>query len=581
MNIFSVFTLFGGLAFFLYGMNIMSSGLEKMTGGKLERTLKKMTKSPMRSLLLGAGITIAIQSSSAMTVMLVGFVNSGIMELGQTVGIIMGSNIGTTLTAWILSLAGIKSDNFLIQLLNPEAFAPIVALIGIILIMTAKSTKKKDIGNIMLGFSILMFGMNLMSDAVSPLADMPEFASILVAFKNPLLGVAAGAIFTGVIQSSAASVGILQALSLTGSITYGMAIPIIMGQNIGTCVTAIISSIGVNKNAKRVAGIHIYFNLIGTIICLSIFYSVNAFVHFAFINEAISPVSIAAVHSIFNIVTTIILLPFSKQLENLARYTIKDKERDEKYTFLDERLLATPSVAIAECRESTIKMSLIVEDNLSKSIDAFVNYDYKVIDQIIEQENLIDSYEDHLGTYLVKLSSRELSDEDSKEVSKILHMIGDFERIGDHALNLSRVATEIHEKEIIFSKQAKEEIEIMTAAIKEIIKLTVEAVVHNKIDLAKSIEPLEQVIDFLEAELKNRHIKRLKEGLCTIEQGFIFSDLLTNYERISDHCSNIAVCMIQVSESSFDTHQYLKGIKSEETGEFSKAFNQFMEKYQI
>lgn len=581
MNIFSVFTLFGGLAFFLYGMNIMSSGLEKMTGGKLERTLKRMTKSPMRSLLLGAGITIAIQSSSAMTVMLVGFVNSGIMELGQTVGIIMGSNIGTTLTAWILSLAGVKSDNFLIQLLNPEAFSPIVALIGIILIMTAKSTKKKDIGNIMLGFSILMFGMNLMSDAVSPLADMPEFASILVAFKNPLLGVAAGAIFTGVIQSSAASVGILQALSLTGSITYGMAIPIIMGQNIGTCVTAIISSIGVNKNAKRVAGIHIYFNLIGTIICLSIFYLVNAVVHFTFINEAISPVSIAAVHSIFNIVTTLILLPFSKQLENLARYTIKDKNSDEKYTFLDERLLATPSVAIAECKESTIKMSLIVEDNLSKSIDAFVNYDYKVIDQIIEQENLIDSYEDHLGTYLVKLSSRELSDEGSKEISKILHMIGDFERIGDHAINLSRVATEIHEKDIIFSKQAQEELGIMTAAIKEIISLTVEAVVHNKIDLAKSVEPLEQVIDFLEAELKNRHIKRLKEGLCTIEQGFIFSDLLTNYERISDHCSNIAVCMIQVNESSFDTHQYLKGIKSEATGEFSKAFDKFMSKYQI
>lgn len=581
MNIFSVFTLFGGLAFFLYGMNIMSSGLEKMTGGKLERTLKKMTKSPMRSLLLGAGITIAIQSSSAMTVMLVGFVNSGIMELGQTVGIIMGSNIGTTLTAWILSLAGVKSDNFLIQLLNPEAFSPIVALIGIILIMTAKSTKKKDIGNIMLGFSILMFGMNLMSDAVSPLADMPEFASILVAFKNPLLGVAAGAIFTGVIQSSAASVGILQALSLTGSITYGMAIPIIMGQNIGTCVTAIISSIGVNKNAKRVAGIHIYFNLIGTLICLSIFYLVNAFVHFTFINEAISPVSIAAVHSIFNIITTLILLPFSKQLENLARYTIKDKNSDEKYTFLDERLLATPSVAIAECKESTIKMSLIVEDNLSKSIDAFVNYDYKVIDQIIEQENLIDSYEDHLGTYLVKLSSRELSDEGSKEISKILHMIGDFERIGDHAINLSRVATEIHEKNIIFSKQAQEELEIMTAAIKEIISLTVEAVVHNKIDLAKSVEPLEQVIDFLEAELKNRHIKRLKEGVCTIEQGFIFSDLLTNYERISDHCSNIAVCMIQVNESSFDTHQYLKGIKAEETGEFSKAFDKFMSKYQI
>ena len=583
MNIFSIFTLFGGLAFFLYGMNIMSSGLEKMTGGKLERTLKRMTKSPIRSLLLGAGITIAIQSSSAMTVMLVGFVNSGIMELGQTVGIIMGSNIGTTLTAWILSLAGVKSDNFIIQLLNPEAFSPIVALIGIILMMTAKNTKKKDIGNIMLGFSILMFGMSLMSEAVSPLADMPEFAKILVAFTNPLLGVAAGAIFTGIIQSSAASVGILQALSLTGSITYGMAVPIIMGQNIGTCVTAVLSSIGVNKNAKRVAGVHIYFNLIGTIICLSVFYLANIFIHFKFINEAISPVGIAGVHSIFNILTTIILLPFSKQLENLAKLTIKDKGKDEneKYTFLDERLLATPSVAIAECKESTIKMALLVQDILNKSINTLTNYDYKVIEEIIEQERIIDGYEDNIGTYLVKLCSRELSDEDSKEVSKVLHMIGDFERIGDHALNLSRVATELHEKEIIFSNGAKKETEVITAALKEIMELTVEVVRHNDVELATKIEPLEQVIDYLKAESKINHIRRLKEGQCTIEQGFIFSDLLTNYERISDHCSNIAVCTIQVNESSFETHEYLQSIRTEAFGAFSKDYNEFMEKYKI
>lgn len=581
MNIFSVFTLFGGLAFFLYGMNIMSNGLEKMTGGKLERTLKKMTKSPLRSLLLGAGITIAIQSSSAMTVMLVGFVNSGIMELGQTIGIIMGSNIGTTLTAWILSLAGVQSDNLIIQLLNPEAFSPIVALIGIILMMVSKSTKKKDIGNIMLGFSILMFGMNLMSDAVSPLADMPEFSKILVAFTNPLLGVAAGAIFTGIIQSSAASVGILQALSLTGSITYGMAMPIIMGQNIGTCVTAVLSSIGVNKNAKRVAGVHIYFNLIGTIICLSVFYLVNAFVQFSFTNDAITPVGVAAVHSIFNIVTTVILLPFTKQLEKLAKFTIKDKDENEKYTFLDERLLATPSVAIAECKESTIKMALLAKDTLIKSIDILTNYDPKVVEEIIEQEQAIDSYEDNLGTYLVKLSSRELSDEDSKAISKILHMIGDFERIGDHALNLSRVATELHEKEIVFSNGAKKEAEIITAALKEIIELTVEVVKNNDVELAKKIEPLEEVIDHLKSEIKKSHIRRLKEGRCTIEQGFIFSDLLTNYERISDHCSNVAVCTIQVSESSFDTHEYLQGIKSEAFGEFSKNYNEFMEKYKI
>lgn len=581
MSVFSIFTLLGGLAFFLYGMNIMSNGLEKIAGGKLERMLKQMTKGKFRSLLLGAGITVAIQSSSAMTVMLVGFVNSGIMQLQQTIGIIMGSNIGTTLTAWILSVAGIESDNFWIELFKPKAFSPIIALIGIILVMAARSTKKKDIGNILLGFSILMFGMDLMTEAMSPLANMPEFSSILVAFKNPILGVLAGAVFTGVIQSSAASVGILQALSLTGSISYNIAIPIIMGQNIGTCVTAIISSIGVNKNAKRVAGIHIYFNLIGTLICLTLFYLTDMIFHLKFAEEAISPVSIAAVHSIFNITTTVILLPFSNQLEKLAKLTIKDKNHKIGYTFLDERLLATPSVAIAECKEMTIKMAALVKDTLMKSIGVIAKYDSKTVEKIEEQENLTDGYEDNLGTYLVKLSNRELSDDDSKEVSKILHVIGEFERIGDHALNISRVAAELSEKDIRFSEDAEREVRMMGEAIEEIIGLAVTAFESNDIELAKKVEPLEQVIDLLKIEVKNNHIKRLKEGVCTIEQGFIFNDLITNYERISDHCSNVAVCVIQINESSFDVHGYLQYIKSGNTEEFNQNFNFFKEKYHI
>lgn len=581
MNIFSIFTLLGGLSFFLYGMNIMSSGLEKMEGGKLEKMLKKMTKGIFRSLLLGAGITIAIQSSSAMTVMLVGFVNSGIMELGQTIGIIMGSNIGTTLTAWILSISGIKSNSIWVQLLKPESFSPVIALVGIIMVMAGKSTKRKDIGNIMLGFSILMFGMELMSDAMSPLADMPEFEHILIAFKNPLLGVLAGAVFTGVIQSSAASVGILQALSLTGSISYNIAIPIIMGQNIGTCVTAVISSIGVNKNAKRVAGIHIYFNIIGTLVCLTIFYAANGLMHFEFVEKAISPVGIAAVHSIFNMTTTAILLPFSKQLEKLARLTIKDKNHEVGYTFLDDRLLATPSVAIAECKEMTIKMTELVKDTLMKSIEVMKHYDYKVIAKIEEQESQTDEYEDNLGTYLVKLSSRELSDEDSKEVSKILHIIGDFERIGDHALYVARVAEELNEKELHFSQEAEAEVEVLSSAIREIINLTVTAFKDNDLELAKKVEPLEQVIDFLKIQVKNNHIKRLKEGQCTIEQGFIFNDLITNYERISDHCSNVAVCIIQVNDSSFDTHGYLQQVKSGNTEEFNQNYDYFKGKYHL
>lgn len=581
MDIFSIFTLFGGLAFFLYGMNTMSSGLEKMTGGKLEKALKKLTSNKFKALILGAGITIAIQSSSAMTVMLVGFVNSGIMELGQTIGVIMGSNIGTTLTAWILSLAGVKSNNFFIKLLNPESFSPCIAFIGIILMMLCHKVKKKDIGHIMLGFSILMFGMSLMSNAVSPLADMPEFSSILVAFKNPLLGVLVGTVFTGIIQSSAASVGILQALSLTGSISYGMAIPIIMGQNIGTCVTALISSIGVTKNAKRVAVVHICFNLIGTIICLSVFYLLNFFINFAFIDKAISPVSIAAVHSIFNIVTTLILLPFAKQLELIAKKIIRANQDVEKTSFLDDRLLATPSVAIAECKESTKKMAKKVEDSLFQSVTIINNFSKEKFEQIQKSEKYIDKYEDDLGTYLVKLSGKELSENDSKEISKVLHVIGDFERIGDHALSIARVGQELNEKKMYFSEGAKREVMTITNALKEIIEITIKAFCDDDIELAKTVEPLEQVIDLLKAEIKDRHIERLRNGECTIEQGFIFSDLLTNYERVSDHCSNIAVTVIQVNDSNFDTHHYLQEIKSSDKGSFKLIYQEYCEKYKL
>lgn len=580
MDIFSVFTLLGGLAFFLYGMTVMTNGLEKMAGGKLESTLKKMTSNPLKSLVLGAGITIAIQSSSAMTVMLVGLVNSGIMQLGQTIGVIMGSNIGTTLTAWILSLAGIESDNVWIRLLKPESFAPVLAFVGILFVMLAKNGRKKDIGTILVGFSVLMFGMELMSDSVSPLADMPEFSSILTMFRNPLLGVLIGAVFTGIIQSSAASVGILQALSLTGGITYGMAIPIIMGQNIGTCVTSLISSIGVNKNAKRVAAVHIYFNVIGTVVCLIVFYSLHALIGFELVNRAINPVGIAFVHSVFNIVTTFLLLPFSRQLEKLAKLTVRDKEEKESYSLLDERLLLTPSFAIAECGNTAVKMAELSRDTLLASIDLLHNkFSEKTAVAIMENEAKIDLYEDKLGTYLVKLSSRELTARDSNEVAKLLHSIGDFERIGDHAVNILRAAREMHDKHLHFSDQATAELKVLTDALTDILMLTIEAFEKENLSLAAQVEPLEQVIDSLNAELKKRHVQRLQEGVCTIELGFILSDLLNNYERVSDHCSNIAVCMIQIRDESFDTHGYLNEIKSGGGAPFVDAYNRYREQY--
>ena len=581
MDLFSVITLLGGLAFFLYGMHVMSTGLEKMAGGKLERILKRMTSNPFKSLLLGAGITIAIQSSSAMTVMLVGLVNSGIMQLEQTVGVIMGSNIGTTLTAWILSLAGIESENIWIKLLKPENFAPIVALIGIILLMAAKEKKKKDIGVICIGFSVLMYGMELMSAAVSPIAEIPEFQHLLTAFKNPLLGVLVGAVFTGVIQSSAASVGILQALSMTGGITCSMAFPIIMGQNIGTCVTALLSSFGTNKNAKRVVAIHMSFNIIGTALCLSVFYGLNALFRFSFMDSVINPLGIAAAHSVFNIVTTAILLPFSRLLVKLANAVIRDNSESESYTFLDERLLNTPSFAISECNNMTVKMAELARNTIFQSIKLTADYQEKDAETILKNEDKLDLFEDKLGTYLVKLSSKALSDADSKQVSKMLHTIGDFERLGDHAVNILNVAQEIHEKKMSFSDEAEKELRQLIPALKEILEITMTAFESDDVALATRVEPLEQVIDYLIAEIKRNHIERLQTGKCTIEMGFVLSDMLTNFERVSDHCSNIAVAMIEVDRNSFGTHEYLSGVKSMNDEQFNTCFSAYCEKYGV
>lgn len=579
MTIFNFISLFGGLALFLFGMNTMSGNLEKTAGGKLEKILRVMTDKPVKALLLGAAITATIQSSSAVTVMLVGLVNSGIMQLSQAVGVIMGSNVGTTATAWILSLTGIDSDNVFVNLLKPAALSAIVAFIGILMTMISKKNRTKDIGGICLGFAILMFGMEMMSDAMDPLAEMDGFRNLMVMFENPILGVLLGVVMTAVVQSSSATVGILQALSLTGAISYGMAIPIIMGQNIGTCVTALLSSIGVSKNAKRVAAVHVYFNLIGTIFWLALFYIVNMFVDFAFVDSAIEPAGIAVIHSIFNVATTVLLFPFSKLLEMLARKTVKDKKATGKSAFIDDRLLNSPSLAVSESKNYTVQMGQTAIEALLNSISLVDKFDTKIVDKIIESEKQLDDYEDKLGTFLVKVSSHDLTDADNNMVSTLLHAIGDFERIGDHAVNIAKAAQEINDKEINFSENAKAELKVATDAIKEILELTEKAFAENDLALAKKVEPLEQVIDDLLAEIKSRHIARLTGGKCTIELGFVLSDLLTNYERVSDHCSNIAVCQIQISKSVFDTHEYLNNYKSSGSETFTHSFDEYKEKY--
>lgn len=585
MSIFSFLHLLLGLTFFLYGMNVMSANLEKMAGGKLEYMLKKMTSNPFISMLLGAGITIAIQSSSASTVMLVGLVNSGIMHFSQTIYVIFGANIGTTLTSWILSLSGIESESVWIQMLKPENFSPIFAFIGILLTMMAKSDKKKSVGTIFIGFSILMYGMEFMKNAVSPLAEMPMFSELLVKFNNPLFGVLVGTLVTALIQSSAASVGILQAISLTGGLTYGMAIPIVMGQNIGTCVTALISCIGTNANAKRVAVVHLSLNVIGTAVCLALYTAADALFSLGFANMEVSPVSIALIHTVFNIAITMLLAPFSKWILKLAEKLVRDDKKTHSTkpsgSFrLDERLLRSPSIAIGECNNYTVKMCTLAEETLTTAISLISEYDETKAAQVMENEEKLDALEDALGTYLVKLSTQAISTEDSQRISKMLHTIGDFERLGDHAVNLLKVAKEIHTKKITFSPEATHEVAVLTEAIREILAITARAYADNDELLAGRVEPLEQVIDRLVAATKDGHIRRLQTGACTIELGFVLSDLINDYERISDHCSNIAVAIIELLHNSFDTHRYLNQVKYG-NAEFSETFNEYRTKYHL
>ena len=581
-SIFNIFTLLGGLAFFLYGMKVMSTGLEKLTGGKLEVALKKMTSNKFKALLLGMGITIAIQSSSAMTVMLVGFVNSGIMNLEQTIGVCFGSDIGTTLTAWILSLAGVDGKNPFIKMLKPSSFAPLVALVGVILIMAAKKNKKKDVGRILVGFAIIMTGMTFMSDAVSPLADSPKFQTILTAFKNPILGVLVGAGFTGIIQSSAASVGILQAFSQTGALTYGMALPIIMGLNIGTCVTALISSIGVNKNAKRVACIHILIKVLGTLILLPVSMILESVIQLSIFDKTVGFVGIAVMHSIFNIATTIILLPFSKHIVKLSKIIIKDDSVEQvsskkTITGLDDILLKTPAVAVHTCLSATSQMAEITRETIIMALKLLVNYDGEACETVIENEDIIDGFEDKINSYLIKIAKSSVTGADSRSVSKMMHCVGNFERISDHAVNLVESAQEMHEKGINFSEECINEIVVITDAITENVNKAFDSYEKNDLSIAHKVEPLEEVVDNLSTELKNRHIRRLQNDECTVELGYIFQDVLTNLERISDHCSNIAGCLIETDEKT-NIHAYLHDVKENDEG-FRNEYREYAEEY--
>ena len=588
MDIFGVLTMLGGLALFLYGMHAMGEGLSKVSGGKLEHILEKLTSNPIKAVALGAVVTGIIQSSSATTVMVVGFVNSGIMKLSQAIGIIMGANIGTTVTSWILSLSGIQGDSFVVQLLKPSSFAPILALIGVVCILFSKQAKKKEVGMILVGFGILMTGMETMSSAVKPLADVPAFTDLFVMFSNPIIGMIVGAVLTAVIQSSSASVGILQALCLTGKVTYASALPIIMGQNIGTCITAILSSIGTSKNARRAALVHLYFNVIGTSVFMIVFYSLNAFINFTVLQESASAAGVAVIHTFFNVSATIMLLPFSKLLEKLAYLTIKedDKEKEttssKEFSLLDERFLDSPSFAVEQCRQLVNKMGQLSKEALFKAIELLDTYSEQKAKEVKELEERVDHYEDELGSYLVRLSSKNLTEKDSHTVSMLLHLIGNFERISDHAVNIMEAGKETQSKGIAFSAQAKSELAVFSRAIRDIVNISLQVIEDQDKKLAVTVEPLEEVIDSLNDKLKSRHIQRLREGTCTIELGFIFSDITTNYERVADHCSNIALCMLQLNnEENFDAHEYIQNLKREDNEEFKEKYHSYKKQYKL
>ena len=567
MDLFDVLTLLGGLSLFLFGMNLMGASLEKRAGSSLKILLGKLTSRKILGFLTGMGVTAVIQSSSATTVMVVGFVNSGLLTLRQAISVIMGANVGTTVTAWILSLTGLDGDNFFVMLLKPTSFTPILALIGVVLTMMAKSDKKKDVGMILLGFAVLMFGMDTMSGAVAGLEEVPEFRNILLMFSNPVLGVLAGAGLTAIIQSSSASVGILQALSATGQVTYGAAIPIIMGQNIGTC-------------AKRAAVVHLLFNIVGTAVWLAVFYGINAVVQFSFVSHSIDQLGIAVVHTAFNILCTALLFPFSGLLEKMACRLVPDTKAPEKIQILDERFLATPSVAIDRCQEVAETMARISMDALKTSCQLIEHYDPKSAQAVRETEQEADQYEDMLGTYLVKLGRADLNAADSRETAKLLHIIGDFERISDHAVNLVESAEEIRNKGLSFSVHAKQELAVLTAAVGEVMDLALDAFLQNDPALAAKVEPLEQVVDTLKEQLRNRHILRLQKGECTIELGFVWSDLLTSLERVADHCSNIAGCVIEMSHDSLDVHEYLDNVKAGGPG-CLRAYEAYAQKYAL
>ena len=579
-----------GLVFFMFGMNVMSGNLEKMSGGKLERTLKTATSNPFISIILGAAITIAVQSSSATTVMLVGLVNSGLMTMSQTLYVIYGANIGTTFTSWILSMSGIESGNIGVLMLKPENFAPVLAMIGTVMVMLSKKDQKKSIGTVFIGFAVLIYGMEMMGDAVGPLSELKEFGDLVLRYSNPLLLLLISTVFTGIVQSSAATIGIVQTFAMSGAITNAMSIPLVMGANIGTCVTSLISSIGTNRHAKRVVVLHFAMNFIGTVVWLPLFILFGsllseggAIYNFLYSYDQASAFAVAVCHSIFNVLTAALLLPIGKLMAKLAKLVVPDEKgvvEEKKGLFLDERLLNSPSVAVSECNHATIGMCALAQKNVLLALELFDKFDEKKVEVLREIENQLDDDEDKLGTYLVQLSSRALSQKDSQVVSKMLHAIGNFERLGDHALNLMGSAKEMKEKGLAFTNEAKQEMVVLTGAISEILEYTNRAYSENDITMAKQVEPLEQVIDGLISKIRSNHIRRLRQGECSIEMGFVLSDILTNFERVSDHCSNVAVAIIEVDHNAFDTHHYLHDVKHDNQ-EFDAAFAAYKEKYTL
>ena len=586
MGMTNVLNMLCGLALFLYGMHVMGEGLTRASGGKLEGILEKLTKSKLKAVLLGAAVTAVIQSSSATTVMVVGFVNSGIMRLSQAAGVIMGANIGTTITSWILSLTGIQGDNLLLTLCKPSTFTPVLAMIGVVCLLFTKSDKKHDAGSIMVGFAVLMTGMEMMSGAVKPLANVPEFTNILLMFTNPILGVIAGMLLTAIIQSSSASVGILQALCATGAVKYSAALPIIMGQNIGTCVTALLAGIGASKNAKRAALIHLYFNIIGTVLFMAAFYGINAVFPFAFLDDAANAAGIAVIHTTFNIIATAVLLPFSGTLEKLATLTIRDDntvERIDDFQLLDERFLSNPAFAVEQCKVVTDRMAQLTREAIFDAVMLIDGGEYTVekAERIEALETKIDRYEDKLGTYMVKLSRAKLSQKDGHTLSLLLHSISDFERISDHAVNLLDSVKEMNEKKMSFSPAAASELHVFSLAVRDIVERSFDSFLRDDVELAKTVEPLEACIDDINVNIKSRHIERLTTGQCTIELGFVLTDISTNFERVSDHCSNIAVYEIQVPKDEYDAHEYLQNVKHQGHAEFDREEMAYEKRYRL